>query len=129
LVSEPLPQDCPCGHAPQSIAPLQPSPITPQYWPLAGVQDALVQFGGPQTLGTFAPHTVPLGHEEPQSIEPPQPSPITPQYVAPETEQLVTAGVHPGAMQMCLFGSQAVPEGQAPQSCELSQPSPITPQY
>ena len=49
--------------------------------------------------------------------------------MAPCTEQLVTVGTQPGAIQMCLLGSQAVPVGQAPQFWELSQPSPTTPQY
>jgi hypothetical protein len=43
--------------------------------------------------------------------------------------QLVTDGVHPGGRQMCLFGSQNVPDGQEPQLREPSQPSPIVPQY
>ena len=103
--------------------------MTPQYWPFCGEQEFFVQFSFPHTFGTLAPQTVPFGQVVPQSMVPAQPSPIMPQYTAPATEQLVTVGVHPGAMQMCLFGSHAIPDGQAPQSCELSQPSPMTPQY
>jgi hypothetical protein len=43
------------------------------------VQATLVQLGLPQTPGTLAPHTVPVGQLLPQLTVPPQPSPMVPQ--------------------------------------------------
>jgi hypothetical protein len=103
--------------------------MLPQYCPPACAQATGVQFGLPHTLGTFAPHVVPEAQVLPQSTLSPQPSPMTPQYVAAPSWQLVTAGVQPGGMQMCLVGSQNWPAGHAPQSSVCSQPSPTVPQY
>jgi hypothetical protein len=69
----------PVGQAPQSIELSQPSPIEPQYWPPAKVQESFVQLALPHTPLTFAPQAVPFGQLLPQSTEPPQPSPIEPQ--------------------------------------------------
>jgi hypothetical protein len=77
------PQDCPGSQLPQSILPPQPSPTTPQYWPVACVQ--LVGEQAPES--DDAPHTFEMppppqvngeGHA-PQSSKRPQPSPMAPQ--------------------------------------------------
>ena len=72
-------QVAPAGQALQSLEPSHPSPMMPQYWPPANVQDTFVQFGLPQIPATLALHAVPAEHVVPQVVEPPHPSPIVPQ--------------------------------------------------
>src|SRR5580765_1786167 len=75
------PPQVPIGQvAGQFRVPPQPSPIVPQYWPPpVGLQVIFLQFGSPQTLGTFWPPQVAGAVQAPQSSERPQPSPIVPQ--------------------------------------------------
>jgi hypothetical protein len=61
------------------LEPSHPSPIVPQYWPPANVQDTFVQFGLPQIPPTLALQALPDGQLVPQVVEPPHPSPIVPQ--------------------------------------------------
>jgi hypothetical protein len=78
----PTPQDCPCGHIPQSRRLLHPSLTAPQLRPNPG-HVAGIQFPVPvpQTLGVpSAPHVSPEG-QSPQSKTPPQTVSVTaPQF-------------------------------------------------
>ena len=121
-------QVAPVGHTLQSLEPSQPSPMIPQYWPPAKVQEDFVQLGFPQISGTLAPQSVPAGQLVLQLVEPPHPSPMVPQYVTPAPAQLVLA-TQAGAMQICFWASQVVPAAQPPQSRACPHPSPTDPQY
>jgi hypothetical protein len=82
-----MPQSCPAGQLPQSILPPQPLPTTPQYWPVANVQEVGVQApesgAAPHTLEMPPPPQESGAVQLPQSSRRPQPSPIDPQYVPP----------------------------------------------
>jgi hypothetical protein len=129
----PVPHSLPAGQAPQSRVLPQPSPILPQYWPLAGVQVRAVQLPGatPQIPVRPAPPQVCVPAQAPQSRVLPQPSPILPQYWPPVGVQV--NAVHDPAGAPHTLGMPAPPQlwpaGQAPQSRVLPQPSPILPQY
>src|SRR5205814_6374625 len=64
----------------------QPSPTSPQYWPLPTVQELLtvqVAGSGPHTCGVTAPQIWPAGQVAGQLSLRPQPSPMSPQYWVP----------------------------------------------
>ena len=90
----------PLGHAPQSTAWPQLSPMVPQYCPPAKLQLVGVQFGLPHRFATPDPPQVSgLVQLVPQSMGRPQPSLMVPQYVPPVGEQVNTVAVHPGSPQ------------------------------
>ena len=118
----PPPQGSPVGHAGQSSAPPQPSPMTPQ-----NVLPPSSHVIGRQLGGTQTPlrHSSSSDEHAPQSSERPQPSPIVPQKLAP-------AALHAPGMQLGpptqTCSSQVQSPKQRPQSIEPPHASPIWPQ-
>jgi hypothetical protein len=116
--------------APQSTAPPQLSPMTPQKVPLSTAQPVVMQpgMGPPHTWGVPPPPQVSALGQPPQSRDLPQPSPITPHSLPPGCSH--ASGWQAPALPQTLgvTALQVSPAGQAPQSRDLPQPSPILPQ-
>jgi hypothetical protein len=128
------PQVWPAGQlAPQLRLPPQPSPMVPQYWPVAVVHEVSrvqVAGSGPQTPGVAAPQTWPAG-QLPQVRGRPQPSPMVPQYWPPfAAVQVMAVQPAPGAQTFATPPPPHTwPVGQAAQLRMPPQPSPMVPQY